>query len=54
VALENLREMALVGETGVQGDLGQRQLRGSELAAGKFNPKPANIFPQGAAVAPPE
>jgi hypothetical protein len=42
--------VALVGETGRQGDLGQWQGGGGELAARVLHPQPAEVLAHGAAV----
>lgn len=54
VTLESFREVALVGEAGVQSDLDQWRLRSSEPPAGCLDPELADVFAQGAALMLPE
>ena len=54
VTLESFREVALVGEAGVQSDLDQWRLRSSEPPAGCLNTELADVLTQGAALMLPE
>ena len=54
MALEGLREVALVGEAGVQGDLGKWHLRDGEPRTGEFNSEPSDVFTHGTGVMPAE
>jgi hypothetical protein len=54
VTLEGFREVALVGEAGIQSDLDQWRLRFSEPPAGYLNSELADVLTQGAALILPE
>jgi hypothetical protein len=51
---EGLREMALVRESGCEGDLDQGGVGCRESLAGEFNPEPADVVALRAAVVPAE
>src|ERR1044072_6592618 len=51
---EGSRQVALIRETRVGSDGGQRQVRAGEFSGGKFDPQPAHIFSDGAAIEGPE
>src|SRR5438046_2668441 len=49
--LEGFDEVALIGETGREGDLHQRRIRSGELPAGELDPELAHVLADRAAVA---
>ena len=51
---EGLREVALVRESGHEGDLDEGDLGRCELTAGEFDPQPSDVIARGAAVMPAE
>src|SRR5712691_6099242 len=51
---EHAREVALIGEAHVRGDVGDRLLRYGQLARGEVDAQPAEVFADGAAVPPAE